>query len=169
MFFRNGKAHRFADDRFILLDTSGYHSDGRPGLLFVLSLSNELYVGPWQYHSFPMAGGDVLCAGTIQIQNGTVTHIKNDSGHYKPVDVSLVKLLQHLQMNGVDPAKVTVDSVGLERRFEWKDGKLISDPKRRFRTTEGPTVKGNVFLAQHGNWESILKRASHQAFRRVTN
>jgi len=35
-------------------------------------------------HSSLNAGADVICAGEIEFQNGMITYISNESGHYKP-------------------------------------------------------------------------------------
>lgn len=118
----------------------------REGLGFVLSMSNELYVGVLekfglQYHSCFMAGRPVQCAGTMQLDHGVVTYVRNDSGHYKPVDQSMVKLLQYLRMNGMDLGRITV---GQDRRG-------------------GAEVRGDLFMRDNGNWNAILARAPHQA------
>ncbi len=136
--------------KFVLLDTTGSSTEGREGYGFVLSMSNELYVGNFgsmskTYHSTFMAGRPVQCAGTIQIKMGVVTHLKNDSGHYKPVDQSLVKVLLYLQMNGLDVGDVEVASV----------------PKKPGDVEK--TAKGTEFMKANGNWEGILARAPHQS------
>ena len=136
---------------FKALDSCFSFNSGRPGFLFVLSMSNELYVGLTGFHSHFLAGRDVQCAGTMQFEKGIVTHVKNDSGHYAPVDLSLVKVLHLLRMNGMDLSRITVDTVVIQ------DGKGV----------EGPSAPGHVFMQQQGNWSAILKRAPHQVFRRA--
>ena len=131
---------------------------GSNGYGFALSMSKKLYVGTVgvgffvKYHSCFMGGRSVQCAGTIWIENGRVTKIKNSSGHYKPVDTSMVKVLNHLRVNGIAPRTVTVETVA----FINKKGVIVADERH---STE---VRGDIFLRDNGNWEAILKRARHQ-------
>jgi hypothetical protein len=86
-----------------------------------------------------MGGKPVQCAGMIHIAQGKVTEIQNNSGHYKPSDPSLVKVLRLFQMFGVKMKDITV-------REEVGDG----------------TADGETFLRENGNWNGILARADHQ-------
>ncbi len=150
--------YRKISKKFMVLSTSeggkgslGDYSGEREGFGFVLSMSNELYAGPLekfglQYHSYFMGGRPVQCGGTISFSNGVVTQIRNDSGHYKPVDQSMVKLLHYLRMNGMDLRKITVEQ------------------EQKFRANEdGMKVRGDIFMANNGNWNSISARAKHQS------
>jgi hypothetical protein len=116
---------------------------------FVMSMSSEIYIGPHvekaikgpdgnilypKFHSSYMGGKNVQCGGTMRVVNGVVTGLKNDSGHYKPVDESMVKVLELLRTVGMDISKAEVHPVGA-----------------------GGMVKGDVFLKQNGNWDAIRK------------
>lgn len=142
--------YRSAAKKFVLLDSSGVSKNMRPGYGFVLSMSNELLVGNFAtmsetYHSTFMAGSPVQCAGMIQLKRGVVTHIKNDSGHYKPVDQALVKALLFLRMHGLDVDRIVV----------------ACEPKK-LGDSETETT-GADFLRANGNWEGIRARAAHQS------
>jgi hypothetical protein len=157
VFFFSGRAfhYRRTSRKFVALhtntDTMGNLMGVREGHGFVLSMSNKLYVGVLetlglQYHSFFMGGRPVQCAGTMQFNQGAVTYVRNDSGHYQPVDQSMVKVLQLLRMNGMDLRRLTV---GQEKKFQTD------------RSTD-MRVRGDVFMRNNGNWNSILARADHQ-------
>ena len=47
-------------------------------------------------HSTLCAGGEVICAGELQLQNGHLTIISNQSGHYKPNAARLGQAIQIL-------------------------------------------------------------------------
>lgn len=53
------------------------------------------------HHSSLVAGKSVRCAGTWLVKNGIVTHISNQSGHYKPSSLSFYLLIKFLQNKGV--------------------------------------------------------------------
>lgn len=159
VFVISGRAchYRKTLNRFKILNTTvakgeleGFN-DQRPGLGFVLSMSNELYAGllgkmSLGYHSQFMGGRPVMCAGTMVFDHGRVTYVKNDSGHYKPVDQSMVKVLHYLQMNGMPIRDITIGREQVEKGL-----------------AQGSVeVKASVFMQNHGNWNSILARAKHQ-------
>jgi len=146
-----GRLHHYRSGQgaFVILDTGASSTEGRPGYGFVLSMSNELYIGNFgamskTYHSTFMAGRPIQCAGTLQIENGCVIYIKNDSGHYKPVDQSLVKVLLFLQMHGLDTGRITVASAAHQKGEKEQE------------------TTGEVFMQENGNWDAIEARAQHQ-------
>jgi hypothetical protein len=152
VFIINGRASHFrtSDDKYHILKS------GVDGLGFALSMSNELYVAPVgglvvKFHSFFMAGMPVQCAGHMWFDNGVVTKVCNSSGHYKPVDQSMVKLLSHLRSFGVDLRKVTVEPVQFRKVGKNVVGQSADD------------VNGEVFMRNRGNWKAILARGKHQA------
>jgi len=160
VFFISGRAYHYRvyNNKFKIINTTvakgeleGFN-DQRPGLGFVLSMSNELYAGLLgkvgiSYHSQFMGGRPVMCGGTMVFDQGKVTYIRNDSGHYQPCDPSLVKVLHYLKMNGIAIDNITI---GMEQRF--KAGNL------------GPVeVNGTTFIQNNGNWNAIRARAGHQS------
>lgn len=99
---------------FIKEYRSAYKQDPQPMFKqywcgFVLSMDRRFYVAPHLggfdvhnfFHSSYLAGNAVLCAGSIDIRNGVVRGIYNDSGHYMPSEDKLVAALETLRMYGV--------------------------------------------------------------------
>lgn len=144
--FRKGLAYRFeegatAETKLTPMDTIDSLSgkdfedkEGRAGEGFVMSMSGELFVAPLGevvlYHSSFMGGRPVLCAGKISARHGQITRIRNDSGHYRPVDDALATVLRRLQWAGVNLTRITVEQ-------EQKNGKAM---------------RGDRFLIANGNW-----------------
>ena len=159
VFILSGRAchYRRADKKFKILNTvvakgelEGFN-DERPGLGFVLSMSNELYAGllgklSLGYHSQFMGGRPVMCGGTMVFSQGRVTYIRNDSGHYKPVDQSMIKVLHYLQMNGMPIKEITIGKEQVAKGLA--KGRI--------------EVSASEFMRKNGNWNAILARASHQ-------
>lgn len=59
-------------------------------------------------HSSLLAGKDVLCAGTLQIQGGVLKKFNNNSGHYKPTGTHVYQGLLALQDEHVDLSQTVV-------------------------------------------------------------
>ena len=155
--FRNGLAYRLQqawgkEPEVKRVDTK--HSDiggDRKGMGFVMTLSGAFYLADLgamaeftggnnvRFHSCFRGGEPILCAGTASVVRGRIIRIKNDSGHYQPVDQSLAHVLRKLQFSGVDLSKIEV------HREEWKQGE-----EDRYIT---PTAySGDWFLRVNGNW-----------------
>lgn len=130
------------------------HIGNREGAGYVFSMSNELFISGFttikelgaQFHSSFMAGRPVQCAGMISAENGIITKINNASGHYKPVDLALAKLLRHLKTVGVNIRKIDV----------WEQVKSIQDDGYEL----DPRTRGDAFLSANGNWDAIKKSGS---------
>jgi hypothetical protein len=69
------------------------------------------------FHSSYLAGGTVLCTGSVKMVRGRVLAIKNDSGHYKPTLEHMTNVVQALQMYGVAPHLLDVILVA----NSWRD------------------------------------------------
>jgi hypothetical protein len=141
VFFWNGRAHalNMDGDALVPVETSNFSTEGRPGKGFVMTLSGGFFVAPLsgmavKYHSCFMGGEPILCAGTLEVEGGQITRIKNDSGHYQPVDATLVELLRKLRYSGVNIAKITVEC------------------KRPNELDEPPYMAGHKFLQANGDW-----------------
>lgn len=143
---------------------------GGNGSRFVLSMSNKLYVAAdngtvdqnVKFHSAFMAGHPVQCAGHMWFKNGKVEKIQNSSGHYQPTDASIVKVLNYLRMNQVNLKEIDVEPITGFIRWNqlprsWATKAYVARP-----TNYDPTVTADVFMQNHGNWQSILARAKHQ-------
>ncbi len=118
---------------------------------FALSLNRELYVAKHElvkgsgqkgvnfYHSSYLAGGPVMCAGSMHIEAGKVLAIKIDSGHYKPGMSHVVSLLQTLQMHGAPVAGIQI--------YDYNE-----------KTDDGAKAKAEDFLSANGDWTTLLAR-----------
>src|SRR5205823_5961883 len=77
---------------------------------FALSMERQLYMAHHRgsfnkdnfFHSSYLSGDAVLCTGTINIVNGVVKGLCNDSGHYQPTLEHLVNVVRTLQMHGAN-------------------------------------------------------------------
>ncbi|MDN5248270.1 MAG: hypothetical protein QWI36_04005 [Wolbachia endosymbiont of Tyrophagus putrescentiae] len=101
-----------------LYDTTGKISKGQKNsVAYAMTLDGRLVVhehldvgrcGDYAYRHSTLGGGKaILCSGLIRIKDGKITHIDNNSGHYKPTAANLYNAIQRL--NGVfsKDAKVT--------------------------------------------------------------
>lgn len=65
----------------------------------------ETEKGKIQHSSF-MRGGNVISAGILTVDNnGNITKIRNQSGHYKPTDKELALIVDYLQKSGYNISK----------------------------------------------------------------
>lgn len=53
------------------------------------------------HHSSFLAGGDVAGAGELVVENGELTLITDQSGHYQPTQAMTAQVVQHLRSLGV--------------------------------------------------------------------
>ncbi len=117
--FRNGLAYRWThigtgkgNLELYDTDTEGDNlEDG--GSLYAMDNQGHIYVhganAPMDLlHSSFLAGGAVLCAGTIRIEQGQIAWVSTKSGHYKPSVAQMLNLLERLRIYSVDLDKVTV-------------------------------------------------------------
>lgn len=109
--FRGGRAYRWRD---FLADTgfARFHT-GPGGAHFVMDKRGRIYAGRFTmgyfWHSSLVGFADALSAGFIWADQGRITKIKNDSGHYHPRVEEMVNMLLRLQLYGVDLSTVRVE------------------------------------------------------------
>ncbi|XP_030924803.1 IQ domain-containing protein IQM6-like [Quercus lobata] len=82
--------------------------------IFVLSTFKTLYVGlknkgTFQHSSF-MAGGAILCAGRLEVEDGIVKAVWPHSGHYQPTVENFQEFLSFLKERNVDLNNVKVEN-----------------------------------------------------------
>ncbi|WP_341808512.1 hypothetical protein [Wolbachia endosymbiont (group E) of Neria commutata] len=87
-----------------LYDTTNETSKGKEGYVaYVLTLDGRLVTHAhvntrteeYAYRHSMLAGGEpVICSGLLQVINGKITHIDNNSGHYKPEAANLYKVVE---------------------------------------------------------------------------
>lgn len=86
-----------------------YSSDANHHDFWVEDMGNTFYLkrvdGNFQggsfHHSSFLSGKPVRCGGTIQIRNGHLRHLSNESGHYRPRTAELLGTVQDLRNMGV--------------------------------------------------------------------
>lgn len=91
-----------------LFDTSGastLHS-GSGRAIFVVDQNGDMYAADFQvrgvfHHSSFLAGGDVAGAGEIEVSNGEIQLITNNSGHYLPTKAMTDQVVSYLESQGV--------------------------------------------------------------------
>jgi hypothetical protein len=88
-------------------------------------------------HSSFNAGKEVMCAGCIWIANGSLRHIDNNSGHYKPSAEQLREAVSYLFDEGIDISRCRLIDVtgpkgpgGIRLEYyaaSWLNGTRIPD------------------------------------------
>jgi hypothetical protein len=108
-----GKDGKLYDANGNLFDTSGgtTHWSGQGRAIFVMDGQGNIYASNTQvvgafHHSSFLAGGDVAGAGELQVSNGELTLISNNSGHYRPPSSLNQQVLSVLAAQGVDTSAV---------------------------------------------------------------
>lgn len=141
--FENGVA---VDGNGRPIDTSGSSSVfGSGRMIFVLSPDGRMYASADQaigefHHSSFLSGGDVAGAGEITVQNGRITEVSDQSGHYRPTQTQVWQTLDYLRRNGVDLSTVQYrnwsgTTVNAEQ-FYFDYGLQLANPPPR--PTRGP-------------------------------
>jgi hypothetical protein len=101
-------------------DPSGRENWGKDVAAYVWSQECELFIAEHGdsvfHHSSFVSGQRVRCAGMIKIDNGQVTAISNNSGHYKPRIPQMVNMIRFLRgANAISStARVEVHTGGPE-------------------------------------------------------
>ncbi|MCB1136780.1 MAG: hypothetical protein KDK78_10965, partial [Chlamydiia bacterium] len=131
------------------LDTSKFRSisSGEGTGIFVLGLDGKLYAAAHSeserglmHHSSFFAGGDVLSAGELVVEQGVLKSLSNRSGHYRPDwKDPMLAVLDHLHNKGVDLSAVRLELVGTA---ELSDEIILSDGTKK-------TVPFSVRMTAH--------------------
>ncbi|MFN7995045.1 MAG: hypothetical protein U0Q18_15665 [Bryobacteraceae bacterium] len=109
--FRDGIAWRWYDrtSEYAHFDTTdNTESQMRDKMThFVMDRRGRLYAGfdlsvKWFKHSSLIGGQGTLAAGRLGAQDGRITRIENDSGHYEPGHQQMRNLLERLHLYGAD-------------------------------------------------------------------
>jgi hypothetical protein len=109
--FREGKAYRWTDFR----NDSGFDlfSTGNGGVHYVMDKRGRIYAGTltsgYFWHSSLVGFADALSAGFIFANQGIITGIKNDSGHYHPGAREMTSMVLRLQQYGVNISNLRVE------------------------------------------------------------
>ncbi len=89
------------------------------------------------HHSSFLSGADVLCAGTLEVDNGDLLFISNSSGHYKPDIHDLQAVCNAILATGYVPSEECF------AMFTDIDAKVF--PALRRKNPSGDEVVGNTF------------------------
>jgi hypothetical protein len=114
----------------LLKDRQGQPLDtGTKAHMIVMDKSGRIYAGPSETlrnHSSFLAGNPVAAAGMITLQNGKVTGLYNESGHYQVPQDYFDQLHTELKRKGV---KVSPDA--LQQGKKYSTSKQIARMKKR--------------------------------------
>ncbi len=148
LWFKNGLAYQFpwwtkGQPSVMVLANSrhGYTRVVRPGgggvpqiggwSAFVMTMDRQIYMtkhdfdpkrfGSNHFHSSYNGGQRVAMAGTIAINNGVITGVRTDSGHYQPGLHNLNAFLWALKMYHVDLRKISL----LDEKGDWVGGDIL--------------------------------------------
>lgn len=151
--FKNGKAYQWrwwdrsrgglvlANSKTVYSPRAGIGTTAKNFGYFVMSMSRDIYMmrhGPIRgtdyriFHSTYFAGGTVMTAGSILIENGHIKAIGSDSGHYMPTNANMFALLQTLAMVGVRLNKI----------------EMLNHKKE-------PAGKASDFFKQNADWSKL--------------
>ena len=115
IFVRNGKLFTANGELFSTATASTVHS-GAGRAIFVVDEAGNIFASNFQrvgvfHHSSLVAGGKVLTAGELQVENGVLKLISNKSGHYRPPTKSTDVFLGVMREAGVNTSSVIKDLV----------------------------------------------------------
>lgn len=131
-----------------LFDTSRISAhNASPGrAIFVMDQHGNIYTSlgnearPSHFHHSSLLGGrDVAMAGEIEVRNGQLKFINNQSGHYQPPNNLLAQAETHLKAQGLDFSQATVEP----SRFPASTAPRV-DPRVAPMTAEGKPFVGPV-------------------------
>lgn len=110
----------------VLLTANGFLLRSRR-LIFVMGSEGELYLAEPQlglfHHSSIFSGGAVVWAGELKTnENGEISYLSNESGHYKPQRIHNFNGLRQLKRQGIDLNKVIFQEFS-------KDSVMCEEPK----------------------------------------
>jgi hypothetical protein len=110
---QDGKLYDADGDPF---DTSAAttHWSGQGRAIFVMDENGNIYASNRQvvgefHHSSLLGGAPVAGAGELEVSNGELRLISNNSGHYLPSRAMTQRVLDVLASRGIDVSKVKID------------------------------------------------------------
>lgn len=125
--------------------------------MFVMDARGDFYAadsvlkqdGFWTHHSSLGRGEAILGAGLMKVENGRLTHLSQQSGHYRPTPAQMVNVLQKLDQLGVDLYQVILmaytyfnDAARLK-----PDGQAQGKP-----FPQEQLVRASFYLETNGEW-----------------
>ncbi len=122
------------------------------GYIYAADIDGNIYAATDKHsgnlqlrHSSFLGGKPVLSAGLIWVSNGDLIFIDNSSGHYKPPESNLYRLISIMSSSGVDMSRARVEPFGSGQKLPvniyLKTGKLGT---RSSTWTDGVFVGGRL-------------------------
>jgi hypothetical protein len=141
---------------------------------YVWTQEKELFIaqhmGQQFHHSSFVSGGAVRCAGMISIENGQVTALSNNSGHYKPRKDHVRNFVIFLQQVGA-LANGCVLRVHVGGGYAWRGN--VADFLRNFdRVEDLAEAQSKVIADPRGMLKDMTERvadARNKGLKSVTN
>lgn len=107
-----------------LFDTGKGWGNAPLAVAFAMDTDERMYstgdakgVGINWNHSSLLSGHPVICAGEIQVNQGRLISIDNNSGHYKPDVQNLADCVKAIVYSGLDPQSFSVTNKGQDRTY----------------------------------------------------
>jgi hypothetical protein len=140
--FRDGLAWRWYERnqnyaRFDTTDNTESETNDRM-THFVMDRRGRIYAGfdkdvVWFKHSSLIGGQGTLAAGRMRADNGRISFVENDSGHYQPAHQQMRNLLERLQLYGANTTNTQIRRLSDKTVFQasavkassgaWPDGR----------------------------------------------
>lgn len=103
---KEGKVYDAAGTLFDTRHASTAFKENKGRAIFVMDAAGAMYISNEQtrgkfHHSSFFGGGPVSAAGDVRIENGVMTAISRNSGHYRPTSAQLNQAVSHLKHQGV--------------------------------------------------------------------
>jgi hypothetical protein len=133
---------------------------------FALSMSREFYMAHHRgcfneknfFHSSYLAGDSVLCTGTMEIRNGRVLNVANDSGHYQPTLDHLLNVAQTLKMQGCDLSQTIFHAVWASLSPYAQSGAATVGTTYQYQGQWWFAINGNTLLTWRGTGRGLVER-----------
>jgi hypothetical protein len=115
--FRDGIAWRWYSGKseYAHLDTTDNTESQMKDKMthFVMDRRGRVYAGfdmnvKWFKHSSLIGGQATLAAGRLGAENGRITRVQNDSGHYEPGHQQMRNFLERLLLYGADLSRIVI-------------------------------------------------------------
>ncbi|MBI3271796.1 MAG: hypothetical protein HYZ53_22585 [Planctomycetes bacterium] len=143
------------------LDTQAAETAHNPGsgrAIFVVDRHGNLFVeleqkvGEFHHSSFLGPGEEVAAAGEIEVVDGKLVKISNESGHFKPTGEFVDQAVTQLEAQGVDVSQVTREvNVGSSKGTLTPSARTRFDAKLEEFRQQGFDVTELQAEAQRGN------------------
>jgi hypothetical protein len=127
---------------------------------FVMTTDLEIYmtkhsIDDGVFHSCYTNQKPVLMAGTMLIQNGTITGVRCDSGHYQPNSHEFRRFLQHLSTLGVSLSRVKLYGYKSKEDFLGMADEFLTEKKSTAKSVKDLAYNVKVPAVQTGQYIEV--------------